>query len=105
MERFEEFVERAVARAVFGSLDPGRREFLARVGVATASAALASVFPLSAAQALAQDKPGPPEKKDLKFGMQLRQHAIRAVWNKASGCESCLYIILIQCYLPSLPIQ
>jgi nitrate/nitrite transport system substrate-binding protein len=68
MERFEEFVERAVARAVFGSLDPGRREFLARVGASTASAALASLFPLSAARALAQDKPGPLEKKDLKVG-------------------------------------
>jgi nitrate/nitrite transport system substrate-binding protein len=68
MERFEELVERAVARAVFGSLDPARREFLARVGAATASAALASIFPLSTARALAQDKPGPLEKKDLKVG-------------------------------------
>jgi len=68
MERFEELVERAVARAVFGSLDPARREFLARVGAATASAALASVFPLSTARALAQDKSGPLEKKDLKVG-------------------------------------
>jgi nitrate/nitrite transport system substrate-binding protein len=68
MERFEELVERAVARAVFGSLDPARREFLARVGAATTSAALASIFPLSTARALAQDKPGPLEKKDLKVG-------------------------------------
>jgi hypothetical protein len=37
--------------------------------------------------------------------MQLRQHVIGAVWNKASSCESCLYIILMQHYLPSLPIQ
>jgi nitrate/nitrite transport system substrate-binding protein len=68
MERIEGLVERAIKRAVLGSLEPGRREFLARVGAATASAALASVFPMSAAKTLAQDKPGPLEKKDLKVG-------------------------------------
>jgi nitrate/nitrite transport system substrate-binding protein len=68
MERIEGLVERAIERAVLGSLEPGRREFLARVGAATASAALASVFPMSAAKTLAQDKPGPLEKKDLKVG-------------------------------------
>jgi nitrate/nitrite transport system substrate-binding protein len=68
MERIEGFVERAIERAVLGSLESGRREFLARVGAATASAALASVFPMSAARTLAQDKPGPLEKKDLKVG-------------------------------------
>jgi nitrate/nitrite transport system substrate-binding protein len=60
-------VERAVERAVFGG-ELGRREFFRRVGAATASAALASAFPLGAAKALAQDKPGPLEKKDLKIG-------------------------------------
>jgi nitrate/nitrite transport system substrate-binding protein len=64
----EGVVERAIERAVLGSLEPGRREFLARVGAATVSAALASVFPISAAKTLAQDKPGPLEKKDLKVG-------------------------------------
>jgi nitrate/nitrite transport system substrate-binding protein len=68
MERIEGLVERAIERAVLGSLEPGRRAFLARVGAATASAALASVFPMSAAKTLAQDKPGPLEKKDLKVG-------------------------------------
>jgi len=68
MERIEGLVERAVERAVLGSLEPGRREFLARVGAVTTSAALASVFPMSAAKTLAQDKPGPLEKKDLKVG-------------------------------------
>ncbi len=68
MDRMEGLVERAIQRAVLGSLEPGRREFLARVGAATASAALASVFPISAAKTLAQDKPGPLEKRDLKVG-------------------------------------
>jgi len=68
MDRMEGLVERAIERAVLGSLEPGRREFLARVGATTVSAALASVFPISAAKTLAQDKPGPLEKKDLKVG-------------------------------------
>jgi len=68
MEGIEGFAERVVARAVFGSLDPGRREFFLRSGAATAAAALASVFPMSVARALAQDKPGPLEKRDLKVG-------------------------------------
>ena len=68
MEGIEGLVERAVARAVFGSMDPGRREFLLRSSAATAAAALASVFPISVARTLAQDKPGPLEKRDLKVG-------------------------------------
>jgi nitrate/nitrite transport system substrate-binding protein len=63
----ESAVERAIEYAVFGG-EQGRREFIARVGAATASAALAAFFPLGAAKALAQDRPGPPEKKDLKIG-------------------------------------
>src|SRR5882724_7580630 len=63
----ERAVERSIEHAVFGG-ELGRRAFVARVGAATAAAALASVFPLGAARALAQDKPGPPEKKDLKVG-------------------------------------
>ncbi|HEY3190620.1 MAG TPA: ABC transporter substrate-binding protein, partial [Solirubrobacteraceae bacterium] len=62
-----EAVERAIERAVLGG-ERGRRAFLAAVGAATASAALASVFPMAAAKAIAQDKPGPPEKRDLKIG-------------------------------------
>jgi nitrate/nitrite transport system substrate-binding protein len=60
-------VERAIEHAVFGG-ELGRRAFVARVGASTAAAALASVFPLGVAKALAQDKAGPPEKKDLKVG-------------------------------------
>jgi nitrate/nitrite transport system substrate-binding protein len=67
MAELERLVERSIEHAVFGGAQ-GRREFIQRVGVATASAALASVFPMAAAKALAQDKPGPPEKKDLKVG-------------------------------------
>jgi len=57
----------AVERAVFGS-DLERREFVKLVGGGTAAAILGSVFPLSQAKALAQEKLGPPEKKDLKVG-------------------------------------
>jgi len=57
----------AVERAVFGS-DLERREFVKLVGAGTAAAILGSVFPLSQAKALAQEKLGPPEKKDLKVG-------------------------------------
>jgi nitrate/nitrite transport system substrate-binding protein len=59
-----QLVERSIAHAVFG----GRRNFLKLVGAGTVSAALASVFPLEKAKALAQEKLGPPEKKDLKVG-------------------------------------
>lgn len=63
----EGIVKRAVERAVFGG-ETGRREFFRLVGAATAGAALASVFPMGAAKALAQEKVGPLEKKDLKVG-------------------------------------
>ena len=67
MSDFAQRVEHAVEYAVFGGA-VGRREFVRRVGAGTAAAALASVFPMAAARALAQDKPGPLEKKDLKVG-------------------------------------
>src|SRR5262244_1513423 len=60
-------VELAVELAVLGGRQ-GRREFIGRVGAATAGATLATVFPMRAAQALAQEKPGPLEKRDLKIG-------------------------------------
>lgn len=63
----ERVVERAIEHAVFGG-GLGRREFVRRVGAGTAAAALAAAFPMSAAKALAQEKPGPLEKKDLKIG-------------------------------------
>ena len=67
MTELERLVERSIEYAVFGGVQ-GRRAFIKTVGAATAGAALASVFPMDAAKALAQDKPGPLEKKDLKIG-------------------------------------
>jgi nitrate/nitrite transport system substrate-binding protein len=60
-------VEGALVRELFGD-DLKRREFLRLVGSGTALAVLSSVFPLAAAKALAQEKTGPIEKKDLKVG-------------------------------------
>src|SRR3989449_439424 len=65
--RLADAVERAVELAVLGG-QAGRRAFIRRVGAATAGAALASVFPMGAARALAQEKPGALEKRDLKIG-------------------------------------
>jgi len=59
--------EQADGLAVLGGRH-GRRQFIQSVGAATAGAALASVFPMAAARALAQDRPGPLEKRDLKIG-------------------------------------
>jgi len=66
-ETLADLVERAIEHAVFGG-EHGRRAFFQRVGAATASAALAAAFPVAAARALAQERPGPPEKRDLKVG-------------------------------------
>ncbi|HEV8343688.1 MAG TPA: CmpA/NrtA family ABC transporter substrate-binding protein [Candidatus Binatia bacterium] len=66
-ERLDRAVEKAVIHAVFGhGLE--RREFLRHVGIATAAAILNSIFPMNAAKALAQEKAGPIEKKNLKVG-------------------------------------
>jgi nitrate/nitrite transport system substrate-binding protein len=59
-------VESAMVRALFPD-DRARRRFLGAVGVNTAMAAIASVLPIGAMQALAQDKRA-PEKKNLKIG-------------------------------------
>ena len=59
-------VESAMVRALFPN-DHARRRFLKAVGTNTAMAAIASVLPIGAMQALAQDK-RPLEKKDLKIG-------------------------------------
>jgi nitrate/nitrite transport system substrate-binding protein len=60
-------IERTVELAVLGG-PQGRRKFIEHVGAATAGAVLASVFPMQAARALAQEKPRPLEKRDLKIG-------------------------------------
>src|SRR6185295_6203664 len=56
-------IESAVMRALFPQ-DEARRKFLRAVGASTAYAAVASLFPFGALEAIAQDKK-PPEKKDL----------------------------------------
>jgi nitrate/nitrite transport system substrate-binding protein len=63
----EDVVEESVMRALFPRLAE-RRDFLRAVGKNTARAAIASVLPLGALQAMAQEKNGAVEKKDLKIG-------------------------------------
>jgi nitrate/nitrite transport system substrate-binding protein len=59
-------IETAVVRALFPQ-DAMRRRFLNAVGAGTGLAAISSLFPFGALEAMAQDKK-PPEKKDLKIG-------------------------------------
>lgn len=60
-------VQAAVLRAVFPDASR-RRNFLKAVGATTGAAALAEVFPLATAEALAQAAPGPLEKQKLTIG-------------------------------------
>ncbi|NYE62607.1 nitrate/nitrite transport system substrate-binding protein [Duganella sp. 1224] len=65
-----EVVEESLLRAMFPSARQ-RRDFLRAVGANTARAAIASVLPLGALQAMAQETSGANgalEKKDLKIG-------------------------------------
>ena len=66
-EAGRQFMEAALVKALF-PVDGVRRGFLKAVGANTARAAIASVLPLGALQAMAQDK-GALEKKDLKVGL------------------------------------
>ncbi|MDB5847305.1 MAG: putative nitrate transporter, nitrate-binding protein, partial [Rhodoferax sp.] len=59
-------LEASLMKALF-PVDSVRRHFIRAVGASTARAAILSVLPLGALQAMAQDK-GPLEKKDLKIG-------------------------------------
>ena len=61
-----EFVEATLIKALFPH-EPLRRRFLQAVGANTARAAVASLLPVGALQAMAQTT-GPLEKKDLKIG-------------------------------------
>ena len=63
----QDFVEATLVKALFPD-DGLRRRFLKAVGANTARAAIASVLPIGAMQAMAQDKPGSLEKKDLRIG-------------------------------------
>ena len=60
------FLEAALVKALFPQ-EPLRRRFLQAVGANTARAAIASLLPLGALEAMAQEK-SPLEKKDLKIG-------------------------------------
>jgi nitrate/nitrite transport system substrate-binding protein len=60
------FVEASLVKALF-PVDSVRRGFLKAVGANAARAAIASVLPIGALQAMAQER-GPLEKKDLKIG-------------------------------------
>jgi len=63
----DDFVEAVLVRALLPD-DALRRRFLRAVGAGTARAAIASVLPVGALQAMAQEKPGSLEKRDLKIG-------------------------------------
>ena len=60
------FIEATLVKALLPS-EPLRRRFLQAVGATTARAAIASLLPMGALEAMAQEK-GPLEKKDLKVG-------------------------------------
>ncbi len=62
----DDVIEEAVLRAM-SPQDALRRNFLRAIGVNTARAAIASVLPIGAMQAIAQEK-GALKKKDLKIG-------------------------------------
>ncbi len=62
----QRFVESSLVRALFPH-DATRRRFIKAVGVNTAMGAIASMLPIGALTAMAQDK-APLEKKDLKIG-------------------------------------
>ena len=62
-----DFVEAALIKAVFPQ-EGVRRRFIKAVGTGTAIAAIQSVLPFGAMQALAQEKGGPIEKPDLRIG-------------------------------------
>ncbi len=65
-QRGADFMEAALVKALFPQ-EPVRRAFLKAVGRPTAMAAIASLFPMGAMQALAQDRQ-PLEKTDLSLG-------------------------------------
>ncbi|MDR3460780.1 MAG: CmpA/NrtA family ABC transporter substrate-binding protein [Beijerinckiaceae bacterium] len=62
-----DFMEMAAVRAILPN-DRTRRRFLKAVGVSTAIAAIHSVLPIQALQAMAAETSGPLEKKNLNVG-------------------------------------
>jgi nitrate/nitrite transport system substrate-binding protein len=67
-EMTDHIIEGSVINAIFGGDDVSRRQFMKLVGSATALAVISDIFPLEKAKAFANDKPGTPEKTDLKIG-------------------------------------
>jgi nitrate/nitrite transport system substrate-binding protein len=63
----QDFVEATLVRALFPE-DSMRRKFLRAVGAGTAMSAISSLLPIGQLQAMAQEKGGSLEKKDLKIG-------------------------------------
>ena len=63
----QDFVEATLIKALFPQ-DSVRRKFLRAVGSATAMSAISSLLPIGQLQAMAQEKKGSLEKKDLKIG-------------------------------------
>jgi nitrate/nitrite transport system substrate-binding protein len=61
-----DFIEATLVKALLPS-EPLRRRFLQAVGATAARAAIGSLLPMGALEAMAQDK-GPLEKRDLKIG-------------------------------------
>ena len=61
-----DFIEATLVKALLPS-EPLRRRFLQAVGATTARAAIASLLPMGALEAMAQDT-GPLEKRELKIG-------------------------------------
>lgn len=61
-----DFIEATLVKALLPS-EPLRRRFMQAVGATTARAAIASLLPMGALEAMAQDK-GSLEKRDLKLG-------------------------------------
>ena len=62
-----DFIEATLVKALLPD-EAVRRRFLKAVGATTARAAIASLLPVSALEAMAQDKKGSLEKRDLKIG-------------------------------------
>jgi nitrate/nitrite transport system substrate-binding protein len=65
-QQTREFIEASLVKAIFPQ-EGVRRAFLKAVGRSTAMAAIASLVPIGAMQAMAQER-REPEKKDLKIG-------------------------------------
>jgi nitrate/nitrite transport system substrate-binding protein len=65
--RSQAFIEASLVKALFPQ-DAVRRQFLRAVGRRSAIAAIGSLLPVASLQAMAQDRLGPIEKKDLRIG-------------------------------------